>query len=247
MQKHKTSLIAAVPFNHIRPSEQNTHTPIHTRTMSGCCISIDCFLVEERQRWWWQITALVCVCVFVLLREYNRKHGDSLHWSTLWKKRAAFEVHVRVRALAYVIHSFYQWCQSWILFITWGRWSQSHLTYFYLEANALYSIIISHLLWQISGSRHCALYRVRSGWRIYWEIFGLNHTKEPELNFPTNSIKHSRHPKKILVSPIRIIVLITSVFRLIVFQWRLCLLIMESTNRRGNRNYFLDWGQNPCI
>lgn len=42
------------------------------------------------------------------------------------------------------------------------------------------------------------------------------------------------------MSPIRIIVLITSVFRLIVFLWGLCLLIMESTNRRGNSNYFLD-------
>lgn len=75
------------------------------------------------------------------------------------------------------------------------------------------------------------------------KYFCLNHTKGPELNFPSNSIKHSRHPKKMLMSPIRIIVSITSVFRLIVFLWGLCLLIMESTNRRGNSNYFLDWGQ----
>lgn len=77
------------------------------------------------------------------------------------------------------------------------------------------------------------------------KYFVWNHTKEPKLNFLANSIRHSRHPQNVLMSPIRIIVLITSVFKLIVFWWGLLLLIMELTTRRGNSNYFLDWGQNP--
>lgn len=73
------------------------------------------------------------------------------------------------------------------------------------------------------------------------ELFCGNHTKEPELDFPDKFNKEFQAlPKKMLMSATRIIVLITSVFRLIVFQWGLCLLIMESTNRRGNSNYFLD-------
>lgn len=176
------------------------------------------------------------VCVLVIWENIISNmviHCTEAHWERKEQLWSACACAVCVS----VIHSFYQWRQSWILFITLGRWSQSHLTYFYLEANALCSIVICRL-W--------AWYEARSSWRIVGRYFSLHHTKELELNFKTNSTKNSSHPKKMLMSPRRIMVLITSVFRLIVFLWGLCLLIMP-TNRSGNSNYFLDWGQNPCI
>lgn len=195
--------------------------------------------------WWWQITAVLCVCVFVIWENIISNmviHCTEAHWE---RKEQLWSVCACAVCVS-VIHIFYQWCQSWILFITLGRWSQSHLTYFYLEANALCSIVISHFLWQISRCRLWAWYEAHSSWRIVGKYFSLHHTKDLELNFTSNSTKNSSHPKKMLMSPRRIMVLITSVFRLIVFLRGLCLLIM-STNRSGNSNYFLDWGQNPCI
>lgn len=176
------------------------------------------FLAEAWQLWWWQITAGVCVH-FVLWGEYNRKHSDSLQWSTV-KEKSSSEVHVCA------IHSFYQWCQSWILFITWASWSESHFT------SALYSIVIWLVLlhsWMKTPYRACWI-----------------HTKHHEFNFPAHSIMPGI-PKKVLMSLIRIIVLITSAFTLMEFLWGLCLLIKQSTNQRGKSNYFLDWGQNPWI
>lgn len=108
----------------------------------------------------------------------------------------------------------------------------------------LFYYLTPHLLWQMSGCR------------IIWKTFRLENLSgniwwEPhkELSDKLNkgTTKKKKKEKKIVMSAIRITVLITSVFRLIVFLWGLCLLIMESTDRRSNSNYFLDWGQNPCI
>lgn len=80
-------------------------------------------------------------------------------------------------------------------------------------------------------------------WEFIGRYFVWNPQKEMELNCQTNSIIHSGQPKRMLTSSIRITVLITFVFRLIMFLWGHCVLIIESTNRRGKSNYFLDWGQ----
>lgn len=146
-----------------------------------------------------------------------------------------------------MIHSFYHWGQSWILFITWGGWSQSHLTYFYLDEPPpppfYYHIsrALTDIWMQTSGKN---MEWIPAG-EFIGKYFVWNHTKETKLNFLANSIRHSRQPQNVLMGPIRIIVLITSVFKLIVFWWGPSLLIMELTTRRGNSNYFLDWGQNP--
>lgn len=153
-----TKLPSLLLSNLITKDLQNkTHTGLHTHTRAHNEWVLHQYRLE-RQQWWGRITALVCVC---LLFWENMIRNMVIHCTEAHCERKEQLWSVCVCCVcacvpAYVIHSFYQWRQSWILFITPGRWSQSHLTYFYLEANALCSIIISHLLWQISGCRHWA-------------------------------------------------------------------------------------------
>lgn len=118
------------------------------------------------------------------------------------------------------------------------------LDVFYLEANALYSIISP--LACFDRYLDADIGRNTGGipfGEFIREIFRGNHANGPRRTSRKNSITLPSRASKISTSRIRIIVAITSVFGLIVFsvgRGGLCLLIMESTNRRGNSNYFPD-------
>lgn len=109
-QKYQTSLFAAVPFNHKRACEQNTHLYTLVEWVGATSVStvfgggMATVVMTDNSR---------CVCVhFVLWGEYNRKHSDSLQWSTQWKKRAAQKC-MCMRSIAFISDANHEY-SSWL-------------------------------------------------------------------------------------------------------------------------------------